>query len=732
MSLGLTLSSTPEQVAAALIRECVRRGYSRDESIAVDSSLRQESGLKMVWSPNRKWFGYAQQDAGYPNRMDPNGNLLGFLDRLDAKRKSPGASPDPFKNIFWLQQRPSEKSADAAYNNGRKAYYDEIRRHIAAATADYDRYASGTVPVPPPPAPQTYGMPRGSNSGGYGGNGVRFPDWVYALGDAFGIKPSTYPGHQESNRNEAGYAPNPQGLNRGIDWAAPGAPDQWDRLTRFADYLATIPQHLEQGIWQNPKTMRSIEIAGGRHQPGYFRADLAGHRDHVHTRQSRPIPLPGGAPTPPPPPALRPQFEERQMFGRGASKRSRPPINFLLHTEEGNSTAEGLARYCQGQNNVSYHYTLRDGIVYDVVDTDLASWSVLEANMFTINLCFAGSRAGWSREDWLTRERDIEIAAYLAVQDCRKYNISTEVLVPQWNKQGKDVYAGEPRQGISDHNYVTRELGIGNHTDAGSRFPWDRFVVYVNKYANTTTPSPSGDIFMALNDAEQREMLNYLRWAFREGDGEFRKKFHSRSQVRNPGEGPVDSWAGIDLNSDGNIDLLATYLRAQLRTPSAIARLKRVAAGEEPDRNEEDAMVAQAMLAELAKQQPAQQGAAVPVAAVVDADAIARAVVAAMPAPASTNISQDAQIARLTEENGALREQLGRLQAQLDQRPTPVSLSAELATTETPSTSGDRVGRLVDAVEDFTDLALDMSTKQRAALNASIRVLELPKGSEQE
>lgn len=147
----------------------------------------------------------------------------------------------------------------------------------------------------------SYGMPRGSNSGGYGGNGVRFPDWVYALGDAFGIKPSTYPGHQETDRREAGYAPNPQRLNRGIDWAAPGAPDQWERLTRFADYLATIPQHLEQVIWRHPHTKRSIEISGGRHQPGYYgETTLSQHENHVHTRQSAPIPLPGGVIPPPP------------------------------------------------------------------------------------------------------------------------------------------------------------------------------------------------------------------------------------------------------------------------------------------------------------------------------------------------------------------------------------------------------------------------------------------------
>lgn len=185
--------------------------------------------------------------------------------------------------------------------------------------------------------------------------------------------------------------------------------------------------------------------------------------------------LEGAGIVPPGAPAVvgRPDFIERAMFGSGGSPRSRTPINFLFHTEEGNSSAEGLARYCQGQNGVSYHYTVRDGIVYDVVDTDLYSWSVLAANAFTINLCFAGSRAGWSRAQWLQRERDIEIACYLAVQDCRKYGFSTNVIVPP--------YINAP--GIADHKYVTEELRIGTHTDCGPNFPWDKVIHYVNLYS---------------------------------------------------------------------------------------------------------------------------------------------------------------------------------------------------------------------------------------------------------
>lgn len=133
----------------------------------------------------------------------------------------------------------------------------------------------------------SYGLPTGTNIA-YGAPG--FPQWVYDLGKAFSLQASTYPGHQEGDRAEAGYAPNPQGLNRGIDWAGT-VPD----MQRFADYLLSVRGYLEQVIWENPRTGRRVGVAGGDDvtTTPYYAGDYAGHRDHVHTRQSKPIPLPG-------------------------------------------------------------------------------------------------------------------------------------------------------------------------------------------------------------------------------------------------------------------------------------------------------------------------------------------------------------------------------------------------------------------------------------------------------
>lgn len=197
------------------------------------------------------------------------------------------------------------------------------------------------------------------------------------------------------------------------------------------------------------------------------------------------------APTTPPeaPVTNKPAYTEIERMGDSSSPRGGKRItNFLLHTEEGNSSAESLAGYLNNpNNNASYHYTLRDGILCDVVDTDLASWSVGDANSFTINLCFAGSRASWSRDQWLTIEHDVAVAAWIAVQDAKKYAFSTEVIAPPYHRA----------DGISDHYYVTKIIGWGTHTDVGPNFPWDVFARYVRAFADGA-PAPTVN---AINDA---------------------------------------------------------------------------------------------------------------------------------------------------------------------------------------------------------------------------------------
>ena len=233
----------------------------------------------------------------------------------------------------------------------------------------------------------------------------------------------------------------------------------------------------------------------------------------------------------------RPDFNEINEIGldngNHASVRSRPPMNFFLHTQEGgggDSAATDLSAYLRstsGASAVSYHYSIRqasDGgvTVVDVVDTDLYSWAVLNANVFSINLCFAGSYANWTRDQWMTQKNAIRVAAYLAVQDAKKYNFSTEVILPPY---------GTARAGISDHRYVTKCLGIGTHTDVGgpttapwSGFPWDYFVECVNEFTNNapvvSQPAPVTPVPVSAwpKSASDRELLEYVAAQLGPGD----------------------------------------------------------------------------------------------------------------------------------------------------------------------------------------------------------------------
>lgn len=589
--------------------------------------------------------------------------------------------------------------------------------------------AAGLVPVSgtPPPPPATYGVPRGSNIT-YGAKG--FPQWVYDLAARFNLKASTYPGHQESSRNEAGFAPNPQGLNRGIDWSGSVADMQ-----RFADYCMSIRTHLEQVIWQNPNTGQRAGVAGGQDvtNSGYYAGDYGGHRDHVHTRQSKPIPLPGGAPAPAP--VARPDFREVDMMtGGGRSNRSRPPINWLLHTEEGNSSAEQLARYCDGSHDVSYHYTLRDRVLVDVVDTDFASWSVLSANAFTINLCFAGSRAAMSRQEWLAREADIEIAAYIAVQDARKYGFSTEVLPPQPGKQGRDVYAGNPRPGISDHNYVTRELGIGDHTDVGPNFPWDVFTRYVTKYANpgTTTPAPIGDDELS---AEAERLIREMSAKVNRLDAEWSasKQGPSRAFLAENGN-PIESPLGFLYNIDGNLWDVKLTLGYLFHVPLAIEVVEHVAetgcyptswAGSQPWLNEFGQAYCQGLVG-FKKKLVGKLTTATVSGGSVDVGAIVSEMTAAINQRPVNNATVDtAEFSRLHEENARLREELARTQAQ------PVLASIEPASATPARTDGYLAGSVVDSVQEWTSRLMTMGAEERGALATSLKALQPPTNGNQ-
>lgn len=181
----------------------------------------------------------------------------------------------------------------------------------------------------------------------------------------------------------------------------------------------------------------------------------------------------------------KPAYNERIQWSPNASNRSLNAIDYgALHTQQGNGTAASLANYlCNPSSQVSYHYTVdNDRNVVAVVDTDRSSWSVGNANHRVINVCFAGSYAEWTRQEWLGRMGNgIEIAAYLLVLDCKKYPRIDPVV-----RSHDDIRAG--KRGLTDHRGINvAVLNAKGHWDVGDGFPWDIFAAHVKRFAEEGT-----------------------------------------------------------------------------------------------------------------------------------------------------------------------------------------------------------------------------------------------------
>lgn len=179
------------------------------------------------------------------------------------------------------------------------------------------------------------------------------------------------------------------------------------------------------------------------------------------------------------------EIDDTQNNNNDQPRDGQAPRLFVLHTEEGAMLGEGLERW-MAANEVSYHWIVdNDGVVVDMETDDVASWSVLDANDYCLNLVFAGSTVNWSRQDWLDNMGNgIKIGAWIAVRECKKFAIPTQILV------GTD-YAKLPyTNGITDHNGITVGLHIGTHTDVGPNFPWDVFNSYVQEFAGAPALPP--------------------------------------------------------------------------------------------------------------------------------------------------------------------------------------------------------------------------------------------------
>lgn len=244
----------------------------------------------------------------------------------------------------------------------------------------------------------------------------------------------------------------------------------------------------------------------------------------------RPAPPTGNRPTP----NRYPKWSANRQDRQGAEV-----LWWVLHTQEGNGTAESLAQYlgnpAPGGNPglaVSYHYCVDNGTIVDVVPTEDAAWCLLGGNNYSINLVFAGSRASWSRDDWFRNAQGaMDIAAMLAADDCAAFGLPVEFIGPDGVAQG--------RKGIIDHYAYTVGAGSGSHTDVGRGFPWDYFISKVREYSG-----PAEEDDMAFTDDDRRKVTEI--W----------------EQLRGPGG---KGWPQLGQNANGEnltlVDAIAILLK---------------------------------------------------------------------------------------------------------------------------------------------------------------------------
>ncbi|QFP94817.1 lysin A [Mycobacterium phage Marshawn] len=134
-----------------------------------------------------------------------------------------------------------------------------------------------------------------------------------------------------------------------------------------------------------------------------------------------------------------------------------------------------------------------------------------------------------------------------------------------------------------------------------------------------------GDSFMsALSAAEQRELLDLMRWLAAPGTGELRKRYPSRSPLRHLGEGLVDTAVGVDLNDDANDHVMLVIDLAEIGDPGALALLREIAGADPvkyPDR-QGDRQLALRILAKLGATPPVVEAVPTPPAPAAPAAAV--------------------------------------------------------------------------------------------------------------
>lgn len=213
--------------------------------------------------------------------------------------------------------------------------------------------------------------------------------------------------------------------------------------------------------------------------------------------------LPGTA-TPPPAPAAPATYfdsDRSSEFAFGGPRSTAQLVGIAVHTTESGKSATATAK--TADNVTTYQATSQTGSYNVMIGVDgkrirqntdgWITWSTgNKGNNILLHLCFVGN-ASQTRAEWLAQDKMLRAGATVIRYWCDKYRFPL-----------KKVTASS-LPGILGH-VDTRVWGGTDHTDPGPNFPYDRLIEYAVAGTN------NGGFLMALNDSEQRELLEKTRY----------------------------------------------------------------------------------------------------------------------------------------------------------------------------------------------------------------------------
>lgn len=123
-------------------------------------------------------------------------------------------------------------------------------------------------------------------------------------------------------------------------------------------------------------------------------------------------------------------------------------------------------------------------------------WAAMPTgNRVGLHLSFLAYAAS-SRAEWLKYDAQLDKAADVVADWCRRYGI------PPVKLTAEQVRAGQ--RGICGHHEISLAWHESDHTDPGAGFPWDVFIQKVKARINPPKPAPTKEEIMAAFDEIKR------------------------------------------------------------------------------------------------------------------------------------------------------------------------------------------------------------------------------------